>query len=507
MKDRLVCLVIRDGWGRGEEEASNAIYSARTPFTGRIEKEYPTTLIKTSGLDVGLPAGYQGNSEVGHLNIGAGRIIYQSLTRIDRDIELKEFFKNEALIESIQTALERESTLHLVGLIQEEGVHAVTRHCHAILEMCREHHLKDVLVHAITDGRDTPPKSAHEHMAFLQEGIDRIGVGRVATVMGRYFAMDRDKRWERTELAYRGIMEGKGIKIGHWRDAIDDAYHVNETDEFIKPRIIGDYVGIRPGDVMIFFNFRFDRTRQLTQAIVEPDFSNFRTIPHDMHFTAMTHYYDGGNFFEVFPEVQYKNILGEILAQKGLAQFRTAETEKYAHVTFFFNALKNEPFENEERVLVESPKVDTYDLKPEMSAYEVKDKIIEAVYSRKYSCIICNFANCDMVGHTGIFDKIVTAVETVDKCTEEVAEAVLAVGGVCILTADHGNAEQTQLEDGSPMTAHTTNPVPLTILGAGKLELHNDGKLSDIAPTILALMGIPQPPEMTGINLIKSGMN
>jgi len=507
MKKRPVCLIIRDGWGKGKDEESNAIFSAHTPFADRIEKEYPTTLVKTSGLSVGLPDGYQGNSEVGHLNIGAGRIIYQSLTRIDKEISTGNFFKNKAFMKTIEISKKNRSRIHLVGLIQEEGVHAVTRHCIAILEMCKENGVGEVLIHALTDGRDTPPKSAHEQMLFLQKGIDRVGIGRVVSVIGRYYAMDRDKRWERTEIAYRAIMEGKGKQVNSWQEAVDDAYNCGETDEFIKPRLI-DYTGIGADDVIILFNFRFDRTRQLTRAIVERNFTHFETIPHHIHFTAMTHYYDNGNFAEAFSELEYKKILGEVLSAKGLKQLRSAETEKFAHVTFFFNALENEPFAGEDRILVNSPKVATYDLKPEMSAFAVRNKLVEAVKSGTYDCIICNFANCDMVGHTGLYDKIITAVETVDRCTQAVAEAVLVRGGACIITADHGNAEQTKLADGSPMTSHTKNPVPLTIMGVGtaaEATLHHDGKLSDIAPTLLELLEIEPPPEMTGKSLIMGG--
>lgn len=507
MKKRPVCLIIRDGWGKGNNETSNAIYSADTPFTDKIENQYPTMLIRTSGLSVGLPKGYQGNSEVGHLNIGAGRVVYQSLTRIDKDVEEGDFKKNTAFLEALATTKKRKSRLHLMGLIQEEGVHAVTRHCLSLLELCQQQGVEDVAIHAITDGRDTPPKSAHKHLRFLQEGIDKVGVGRVATVIGRYYAMDRDKRWERTELAYRGIMEAKGKPAANWCAAIDDAYANSETDEFIKPRIIEGYSGMGSDDVFIFFNFRFDRTRQLTKAIVEADFNEFETVGLNLHFTAMTHYYDNGNFNEAYPELQYKNILGEVLATNGLKQLRCAETEKYAHVTFFFNAQQNDPFPGEERILVNSPKVATYDLKPEMSAFEVRDKLVQAIRSDTYDCIICNFANGDMVGHTGRYDAIVKAVETVDRCTRDVTEAVLEKGGVCILTADHGNADQTKLPDGSPMTSHTTNPVPLTIIGVGDVELKEDGQLSDIAPTILTLLDIPIPTEMSGTTLIKSGSN
>ncbi|MDO5576474.1 MAG: 2,3-bisphosphoglycerate-independent phosphoglycerate mutase [Fibrobacter sp.] len=501
MKKRPVCLIIRDGWGKGAQNASDAIFSAKTPFVDEYEKNYPLTMVETSGLSAGLPAGYQGNSEVGHLNIGAGRVVYQSLTRIDKSVEDGDYFTNEAFLKAIEFAKKNGSALHLMGLIQEEGVHAVTRHCVALLKVCKTHNFSNVLIHAITDGRDTPPKSAMEHMKLLQKGINETGVGRIATVIGRYYAMDRDNRWDRTELAYRAIIEGKGEKVQNWEQAINDSYAAGITDEFVKPRTI-DYNGANVNDAFIFFNFRFDRTRQLTKAMVEPDFSQFERPFVVSCFVAMTHYYDNGNFIEAFPEMKNLNILGEVISKNGLKQLRCAETEKYAHVTFFFNSLRNDPFENEERILVNSPKVATYDLQPEMSAFEVRDKLVEAVNSDKYDVVICNFANCDMVGHTGIFDAIVKAVETVDTCVHDVVEAVLAKGGVCILTADHGNAEQTQLEDGSPMTAHTTNPVPLSVVGAGNVKLRDGGKLCDIAPTVLELLGIEKPADMTGESLL-----
>ncbi|MBD3322235.1 MAG: 2,3-bisphosphoglycerate-independent phosphoglycerate mutase [Chitinivibrionales bacterium] len=503
MPPRPVCLIIRDGWGKGKPEKANGIFAGNTPFTDEYEKKYPTTIIKTSGMAVGLPDGYQGNSEVGHLNIGAGRVVYQSLTRIDKSISDGDFYENDAFVKAIGLAQERNATLHLIGLIQEEGVHAVTRHCHALLDLCSRLNFGKVLIHALTDGRDTPPKSAKKHLAFLQEGIDRTGIGRVATVIGRYYAMDRDRRWDRTELAYRAVMQGEGKKVPEWSAAIDDAYAAGENDEFIKPRII-DYQGVGRDDVFIFFNFRFDRTRQLTKAIVEPDFSEFKTIPHSVHFVAMTHYYDNGHFTEAFPELENKNILGEVLSAHGLKQLRSAETEKYAHVTFFFNSLNNDPFPGEDRILVDSPKVATYDLQPEMSAYEVRDKLVEAINSDTYDVVICNYANGDMVGHTGVYEAILKAVEAVDTCVHDVVEAALAKGGVCILTADHGNAEQTTLEDGSPMTAHTTNPVPLTLAGEEykNARLRNNGALCDIAPTILDILKIDKPAEMTGESLI-----
>ena len=501
MEKKKICLIIRDGWGRGKEEKKNAIYMAKTPNTDRYEKDFPTTLISTSGLSVGLPEGYQGNSEVGHLNIGAGRVVYQSLTRIDKSVTDGDFIENDTFKESIRIAKNKNSAIHLIGLIQEEGVHSVTRHCISLLKMIKDNDHSNVKIHAITDGRDTPPKSAFEHMTFLQEGIDKTGIGKIVTLTGRYYTMDRDTNWDRTEIGYKAIMQGVGKNVPDWKAGIDDAYSNNETDEFIKPRII-DYHGIGKDDVIIFFNFRFDRTRQITKSIVEKDFAEFRTIPHNIHFIAMTHYYDNGNFKEAYPELKYKNIFGEVLANNGLKQLRCAETEKYAHVTFFFNALSDTPFENEDRILIKSPKVATYDLQPEMSAFEVRDKLLTAIESDKYDMIICNFANCDMVGHTGVYPAIIKAVEVVDKCVGQIVEKMTEKGGISILTADHGNADLTSLEDGSPMTAHTKNPVPITIINNGKLKLRKDGSLCDIIPTILKIMKTDQPSEMTGRSLI-----
>ncbi len=502
MRKKPICLIIRDGWGAGKKDEADAIHMADTPHTDAYERDWPTTTITCSGLNVGLPDGYQGNSEVGHLNIGAGRVVYQSLTRIDKAVADGDFFENQTLIAALDRARENNAAVHLMGLIQEEGVHAVTRHCHALLDLCKRRGVENVLIHALTDGRDTPPTSAKEHMRFLQEGIERTGIGTVATVIGRYYAMDRDKRWDRTELAYRAIMSGTGKPAGSWDEAIDDAYAAGENDEFIKPRIVDGYGGAGPDDTMIFFNFRFDRTRQLTQAIVEPDFGEFERVEHRIHFVAMTHYYDDGNFVEAFPEVENHNVLGEVLAHEGLTQLRCAETEKYAHVTFFFNALRNEPFDKEDRILVPSPKVATYDLQPEMSAYEVRDKLLEAIQSDTYDVIITNLANGDMVGHTGVYEAIVKAVEAVDTVVHDVVEAVLGKGGACLVTADHGNAEQTKLDDGSPMTAHTTNDVPIMLIGAGDWKLRDGGRLADIAPTMLQLLEIEQPAEMTGESLL-----
>ncbi|HDP94148.1 MAG TPA: 2,3-bisphosphoglycerate-independent phosphoglycerate mutase [Candidatus Aminicenantes bacterium] len=502
MKYPIVCLIIRDGWGWGPPGPGNAILNAQTPHTDYYQARYPTCLVETSGRAVGLPPGYQGNSEVGHLNIGAGRVVYQSLTRIDQAIESKDFYENEELVAAVEIARRNGTWLHLMGLIQEEGVHAATRHALAILEICAKRGLDRVWIHAITDGRDTPPQSARKHLEFLQQGMERIGVGRIATVMGRYYAMDRDTRWDRTQLAYEAVAAARGFSASDWRDAVSRAYKENETDEFIRPRVLPDYPGLKDGAAVIFFNFRFDRTRQLTRALVEPDFSEFPVQRRDLYFVAMTHYYDNGNFKEAFPELEHKNVLGEVLSLNQIQQLRIAETEKFAHVTFFFNGLRNEPFAAEDRILVTSPRVATYDLQPEMSAPEVRDRLVDDIEHLRHPAVICNFANCDMVGHTGDYPAIVRAVKTVDECVHRVVEAVLAKGGVCLITADHGNAEQTRLEDGSPMTSHSTNPVPLTLVAKEPPRLRCGGGLADIAPTFLKLLGIDPPAEMTGRSLL-----
>ena len=500
-----ILLIIRDGWGQGKPGPANAIHMAHTPHTDALMERWPHTLLKTSGRDVGLPEGYQGNSEVGHLNIGAGRIVYQSLTRIDLEVESGRFAQNHGLLDLISRTRQRGGRIHLLGLIQEEGVHAVTRHALAAVSTCIGQGFSDIVVHAITDGRDTPPRSALTHMNLLQQGLDRLGAGHVGSVLGRYYAMDRDHRWDRTQLACATLMEGRGERFPSWQAAIAAAYERGEGDEFIRPCTIGDFQGISPEDGIFFFNFRFDRTRQLTQALVEPDFSAFPRSWPMADLLAMTHYYDQGHFQEAFPEMPLEHILGEELSRHGIPQLRCAETEKFAHVTFFFNALRNDPFPGEDRILVDSPRVATYDLQPEMSAFEVRDKLLEAIRAEQYPVIICNFANGDMVGHTGIKPAIMEAVETVDQCVGAVTEAWLERGGIDLITADHGNAEQTELEDGSPMTAHTTNPVPLILAGL-EGSLRSDGRLCDLAPTILHLLGLPVPEEMTGATLLEGSL-
>jgi 2,3-bisphosphoglycerate-independent phosphoglycerate mutase len=496
-----ICLIIRDGWGKAPPADNNAIYQAKTAFADMMESKYPTTMLGASGLNVGLPEGTMGNSEVGHLNIGAGRIVFQSLTRINMACNDGSMAQNPVLLKAIEDVKVNGSRMHLIGLVQDAGVHAMTEHALAILKACKQHGVDEVAFHAITDGRDTPPKSALDHLAVLQQGMDALGVGRVVSVLGRYYAMDRDNRWDRTKLAYDAVIKGQGRDVASWQEAIEEAYAAGETDEFIKPRLI-DYNGIGDNDVVLFFNYRFDRTRQLTRAIVEPGFNAFPVVSHKARLVAMTHYYDNGNFDELFPELEISKNLGEVICEQGLRQLRCAETEKFAHVTFFFNSLRNEPYDCEDRILVDSPKVATYDLKPEMSAFEVRDKLVEAINKGIYDVIICNFANCDMVGHTGVREAVIRAVETVEICVRDVVEAVLAHNGVALVTADHGNAEQITLDDGSPMTAHTTFDVPLSIVGAGDVKLRGDGNLGDIAPTILYLMGIKQPEEMTGRSLI-----
>ncbi len=502
MAKKPLCLIIRDGWGMGNHSSNDMIFTANTPFTDAYEKEFPTISLLTDGEAVGLPEGTMGNSEVGHINIGAGRVVYQSLTRIDKDIREGTFFKNEVFIDAINKAKTRGSKLHLMGLIQEEGVHAATRHCNALLKLCAQQNFSDVVIHAITDGRDTAPRSAKTHMAFLEQGIKEAGVGQIGIMVGRYYGMDRDTRWDRTQLAYDAIVKGIATPAESWEQVIDEAYAADTNDEFILPRSLNGYKGMGNDDVMIFFNFRTDRVRQITKAICEPSFDGFATVKNNIHFVGFTHYYDNGNFTEAYPEIKDSNLFGEVLANAGLNQLRCAETEKFAHVTFFFNGQNNNPFKNEDHILVDSPKVATYDLKPEMSAFEVRDKLVEAINSDKYDVIITNFANCDMVGHTGFPDAIRTAVETVDTCIHDVVEAIRAKGGVAMLTADHGNADQITLEDGSPMTAHSMNPVQFTLISEEKKQLRASGSLCDIAPTCLELLGILQPSEMDGKSLI-----
>lgn len=495
---RPVCLIIMDGWGIAPADEKNALAKAYTPNFDRYSDMFPNATLRADGLNVGLPEGNQGNSEVGHLNIGAGRIIKQMLVRINDDIEDGSFYENEVLKGAIEYCRRNRSNLHLMGLIQDQGVHAVTRHCKALLTLCRRMDFDDVYIHIFSDGRDTPPRSAAKYIEDLETGIEKAGRGKIGSIIGRYYAMDRDTNWDRIKIAYDGLTKPKGIVCNDWKEAIKNAYDAGESDEFIRPRIIRGFQGIKDRDAVINFNYRLDRAREITHAFTDTKFKEFERDKLDIKYVGFTDYYDNGEFEIAFPPVRHKNILGEVVSNHGLKQLRCAETEKYAHVTFFFNDSNETPFDGEDRILVHSPKVATYDLQPEMSAYQVKDKLLEAIASDKYDVIICNFANCDMVGHTGVFDAVIRAVETVDECVGEVTEAVLAKGGAVIITADHGNAECMFLDDGSPMTAHTTNPVPVIVCGIGDVELIKDGRLCDLAPTLLKIMGIEQPVEMTG---------
>ncbi|MBQ6116968.1 MAG: 2,3-bisphosphoglycerate-independent phosphoglycerate mutase [Oscillospiraceae bacterium] len=494
-------LIIMDGFGLTAPSSTNAVSLARTPVLDRLVKEYAHTTLSASGLDVGLPDGQMGNSEVGHTNIGGGRVVFQDLPRISRAIEDGSFFRNEAYLKAMDACLEKGTTLHLYGLLSDGGVHSHITHLYALLRMAKEKGLEKVRVHCFLDGRDVSPTSGKGFVAALRDKCAEIGVGSIATVMGRYYAMDRDKRWERLQLAYDAMVYGEGIQNSDPVDAVAQSYAAGITDEFMEPVVCDPAGTISDNDSIIFFNFRPDRAREITRAIVDPDFDGFQREYFPTTYICNTEY-DASmpNVTVAWPRIRVNNGLGEYLSSLGMTQLRIAETEKYAHVTFFFNGGVETQYPGEDRVLVASPKVATYDLKPEMSAYEVCDKCVERIRSGSYDVVILNFANCDMVGHTGVLEAAVKAVETVDECVGRVVEATLEMGGIAMITADHGNAEQMAQEDGSPMTAHTTNPVPFILCGAGT-ELR-PGRLADIAPTILDVMGLACPPEMDGKTLI-----
>ena len=488
----VLILIILDGFGLAEPAGGNAIAQADTPNLDRLRKEYPTCILQASGEAVGLPDGQMGNSEVGHLNIGAGRIVHQDLTRIYKAISDETFFGNPVLRNAIEHAKTHGSCLHLIGLLSDGGVHSHITHLLALLEMADAAGVR-TQVHAFLDGRDVPPKSALKYISAI-DGF------RVGTVMGRYYAMDRDNRWDRIGKAYRALVSGNGIPAKSASDAVQKAYARGETDEFVLPTVVNNHIPISDNDSVIFFNFRPDRARQITRAFLDDDFSHFKRRKLDnLCFVCMTEYDATIDVPVAFAPEKLTNTLGEVLAKHGLTQLRIAETEKYAHVTFFFNGGVETPNPGEDRCLIQSPRVATYDLKPEMSAYAVTDAVIERI--GLYDVIILNYANCDMVGHTGIFDAAVQAVETVDACVGRVIDAVLENGGSAIITADHGTAEKMIAEDGTPHTAHTTNPVPL-ILVADQVVGVRDGKLSDIAPTMLELLGVPKPEEMTGESVV-----
>ena len=508
MPNKKVILVIMDGWGLGKKKSSDAIQHARTPFVSSLYQKYPNTTLVTCGEAVGLPDGQMGNSEVGHLNLGAGRIVYQELQRINVAIRDGSFARNEVLLSAIHEAGAQKKPLHLLGLVSDGGVHSHINHLKAIVDTCKKEGLEEVYIHAFTDGRDTDPKSGLGFIRELQEHLNKTGTGRIATVSGRYYAMDRDKRWERVRLAYDALVKGVGEKATDALAAVEQAYAAGITDEFIKPTVIvgGDQqplAMIKDGDSALCFNFRTDRCREINQVLTQTDIPDQGMKKLSLHYTTMTQYDQRFKGVRViFENDDLKNTLGEIIGGLGLKQIRIAETEKYPHVSFFFSGGRETPFEGEKRIMVPSPKVATYDLQPEMSANELTDAIIPEIESRSADFIALNFANTDMVGHTGVWEAVIKAAETVDKCVERVVKAALDNGYTVLLTADHGNADYMVNEDGSPNTAHSLNLVPFFIIDKEWKGTLHPGKLGDLAPTILTLMGLPIPKEMTGDVLI-----
>ena len=505
MKDKKVILIIMDGWGLGKVKSSDAIQNAKTPYVSSLYSEYPNTTLVTCGEDVGLPPGQMGNSEVGHLNLGAGRIVYQELQRINVAIRDGEFAKNDILLGAIRNAKQNNKPLHLLGLVSNGGVHSHIDHLKAITTLCAAEGLQNVLVHAFTDGRDTDPKSGLGFLTELQQHLQAT-VGNIATITGRYYAMDRDKRWERVKLAYDALVNGSGLQSGDMLDAVKNSYTAGVTDEFIKPIINSSLANtkISDGDVAICFNFRTDRCREITQVLTQTDMPEFGMKALSLNYVTMTQYdHSFKNVSVVFENDDLKNTLGEILQQNNKTQIRIAETEKYPHVTFFFSGGREIPFKGERRIMMPSPKVATYDLQPEMSAYEVTNAIIAEIDNRSADFICLNFANADMVGHTGVWNAVIKAVETVDACVEKVVTAALKNDYMVFLTADHGNADYEINVDGTPNTAHSLNLVPFFIIDKEWKGKVNSGKLGDIAPTILTMMDLPIPKEMTG-NILSS---
>ena len=501
-----VAILIMDGFGINPSEYGNAIKAAKTPNLDRYFASYPNTIIGASGLDVGLPDGQMGNSEVGHTNMGAGRIVYQQLVKITKSIEDGDFFRNPALTAAMENARDKGTALHLMGLLSPGGVHSHMTHLYGLVEMAKRFGLEKVFVHAFLYGRDVPPSSAAEYMEEAAAKLAEIGVGKVGVISGRFYAMDRDNAWDRVEKAYDALVFGEGVQEDDPVQAIKNSYANGVTDEFMIPAVVAKDAKIAENDSVIFFNFRPDRARQLTRAFVDPEFKGFARKKgyFPVHFVCMAQY-DATmpNVSVAFPPEELTMTLGEVLSKAGKTQLRIAETQKYAHVTFFFNGGEETQFEGEQRILIKSPDVETFDMKPEMSAYEVTEAVLKEIAADKFDAIILNYANCDMVGHTGVFDAAVQAVEAVDDCVGQVTEAILAKGGKVIITADHGNADKMMEDDGSPFTAHTTNPVPAIVIGAeGVTSLREGGVLADLAPTLLQLMGLEQPKEMTGKTLI-----
>ena len=509
MDKKTTMLMILDGFGVNENSEGNAVKLAKIPNINEIMKQYPNTIIHTSGLDVGLPEGQMGNSEVGHTNIGAGRIVYQELTRITKSIEDGDFFSNQELVSAIETCKKNNSKLHVLGLLSDGGVHSHMRHLFAILELAKRKDFEDVYVHCFLDGRDTPPASADGYIAELEEKMKEKGVGKIATISGRFYAMDRDKRWERVKEAYDALVNGEGHRFASATAAIENSYQKEIFDEFVKPSVIckndEPIATIGENDSVIFFNFRPDRAREITRTIVDPDFDGFERKYFKTYFVTFTNYDETllPYVHIAFKKEEIKNTLGEYISKLGLTQLRIAETEKYAHVTFFFNGGEEKQYEGEDRILIPSPKVETYDMKPEMSAGEVTDKVVDAINSKKYDVIILNYANPDMVGHTGSLEATIKALEFLDGCVKRVVDAIENNDGTLLITADHGNAEQMiDYKTGELHTAHTTNPVPLVLIGREDVKL-KEGRLADLAPTMLDLMNLEKPAEMTGESLIE----
>ena len=509
MSKKPTVLMILDGYGLNDKKEGNAVYLAKTPVMDKLMAEYPFVKGNASGLAVGLPDGQMGNSEVGHMNMGAGRIVYQELTRITKEIQDGDFFKNEALLAAMKNAKENNSAVHFMGLLSDGGVHSHNTHLYGLLEMAKREGVEKVYVHCFLDGRDTPPASGKEFVEALEAEMKKIGVGEIATVSGRYYAMDRDNRWDRVELAYNALTTGEGVKGTDAAAAVQASYDDDKTDEFVLPTVIekdGKPVAtISDKDSVVFFNFRPDRAREITRAFCDDDFKGFERAKRlDTTFVCFTEYDDTiQNKLVAFHKVLLHNTFGEYLAAHDMTQARIAETEKYAHVTFFFNGGRETPYDAEERILVPSPKVATYDLKPEMSAYEVKDKLVEAIKTQKFDFIVVNYANGDMVGHTGIYEAIEKAVKAIDECVKDTVEAAKANDYEVIIIADHGNADHALNEDGTPNTAHSLNPVPFVYATANKDAKVENGVLADVAPSILHILGMEQPAEMTGKDLIK----
>jgi 2,3-bisphosphoglycerate-independent phosphoglycerate mutase len=506
-----ICLIILDGFGIAPPGQANAIYLAKTPNFDYFYRHFPNSQLAASGEDVGLPSGQMGNSEVGHLNIGAGRIVYQELTRISRAVDNGSFFQNPALTKAVEHAKSHRGVIHFLGLLSDGGVHSHNTHLYALLKLAKRHDLKQAYIHAFLDGRDVPPRSSLKYINELESKIKKISVGKIATISGRYYAMDRDRRWQRTKLAYDALVHGVGQEANSARQAVENSYKEDITDEFVKPTVIksnGDEnSNIMNGDAAVFFNLRSDRARQLTQALTDRNFQQFdRGKPvENLFFVCLTEYDIRFNLPVAFPPEDIVNNFAEVVSQQGLRQLHTAETEKYAHVTFFFNSGVEKPKPGEDRVLIDSPKVATYDLQPEMSAPQVAQVVISKLKKKLYDVIIMNFANCDMVGHTGSLPATIKAVETIDTLVGQITRAVVEAGGECLIIADHGNAERMIDEQGKPWTAHTNNPVPIIYIGQqNNKKISSDGRLADVAPTLLSLLGIDKPREMTGKNLLFS---